>query len=92
MKTKYFKIPIFTFTFSHFWRLKTSKIGSFSNFGFRFVAKSLSREKKHWSFKEDKMVKKGWQGAGTFFFPRLFVAFFLIFKGIFVYSQSDDHL
>jgi hypothetical protein len=37
------------------------------------VAKSLSRgKKKHWSFKEDKTVKKGWQGAGTFFF---FLAF-----------------
>jgi hypothetical protein len=44
------------------------------------------------SLKEDKMVKKGWQGAGKLFFSSPFRSIFLILKAIFVYSQSDDHL
>jgi hypothetical protein len=44
----------------------------------RNLSPERGKKKKHWSFKEDKMVKKGWQGAGIV--PRLFLAFFLIFK------------
>jgi hypothetical protein len=38
----------------------------------RNLSPERGKKKKHWSFKEDKMVKRGWQGAGTFIF---FLAF-----------------